>query len=76
MLFEQVVINYATAHEAPYILDEIIVRITYDSKWDVAETILINAASRVTKDVIQATGVTPYIRSELYDYGVYMQLRY
>ena len=76
MLFEQVVINYATAHEAPYILDEIIVRITYDSKWNVAEKILINAASQVTKDVIQATGVTPYIRSELYDYGVYMQLRY
>ena len=76
MLFEQVVINYATAHEAPYILDEIIVRITYDSKWDIAEKILINAARQVTKDVIQATGVTPYIRSELYDYGVYMQLRY
>jgi small-conductance mechanosensitive channel len=76
MLFEQVIINYATAHEAPYILDEIIVRITYDSKWNVAEKILINAASQVTKDVIQATGVTPYIRSELYDYGVYMQLRY
>ncbi len=76
MLFEQVVINYATIYEAPYILDEIVVRITYDSKWDVAERILINAASRVTKDVINATGKKPYIRSELYDYGVYMQLRY
>lgn len=76
MLFEQVVINYATIFEAPYILDEIVVRITYDSKWDVAEKILINAASTVTKDVIQATGKKPYIRSELYDYGVYMQLRY
>jgi small-conductance mechanosensitive channel len=76
MLFDQVVINYATINEAPYILDEIVVRITYDSKWDVAEKILIDAAKAVTKDVIEATGITPYIRSELYDYGVYMQLRY
>jgi small-conductance mechanosensitive channel len=76
MLFEQVVINYATAHETPYILDELVVRITYDSKWDVAEEILIDAARRVTEDIIQATGSVPYIRSELYDYGVYMQLRY
>ncbi len=76
MLFDQVAINYATAHEAPYILDEIVVRITYDSKWNVAERILIDAACQVTKDVIEATGVRPYIRSELYDYGVYMQLRY
>ncbi|OHB73735.1 MAG: hypothetical protein A2Z25_00155 [Planctomycetes bacterium RBG_16_55_9] len=76
MLFDHVVINYASAHEAPYILDELVVRITYDSKWDVAERILIDAARQVTKDVIEATGATPYIRSELYDYGVYMQLRY
>lgn len=76
MLFDHVVINYASAHEAPYILDELVVRITYDSKWDVAERILIDAARQVTKDVIEATGTTPYIRSELYDYGVYMQLRY
>ena len=76
MLFDHVVINYASAHEAPYILDELVVRITYDSKWDVAERILIDAARQVTEDVIKATGATPYIRSELYDYGVYMQLRY
>jgi len=76
MLFDHVAINYASAHEAPYILDELVVRITYDSKWDVAERILIDAARQVTKDVIEATGTTPYIRSELYDYGVYMQLRY
>jgi small-conductance mechanosensitive channel len=76
MLFDQVVINYATINDAPYILDEIVVRITYDSKWEVAEKILIDAATTVTKDVIEATGITPYIRSELYDYGVYMQLRY
>lgn len=76
MLFDQVVINYTAAREAPYMLDEVVVRITYDSNWEVAERILLNAAYEVTKDIILATGVQPYIRSELYDYGVYLQLRY
>jgi hypothetical protein len=76
MLFDQVVINYTAAREAPYMLDEVIVRITYDSNWEVAERILLNAAYEVTKEIIETTGVQPYIRSELYDYGVYLQLRY
>ena len=76
MLFDQVVINYTSVREAPYMLDEVVVRITYDSNWETAEQILLNAAYEVTKDIIEATGVQPYIRSELYDYGVYLQLRY
>lgn len=76
MLFDQVVINYTAAREAPYMLDEVVVRITYDSNWETAEQILLNAAYDVTKDIIEVTGVQPYIRSELYDYGVYLQLRY
>jgi len=76
MLFDQVVINYTAAREAPYMLDEVVVRITYDSNWETAERILLNAAYEVTKDIIEVTGVQPYIRSELYDYGVYLQLRY
>ena len=76
MLFDQVVINYTATREAPYMLDEVVVRITYDSNWEAAERILLNAAYEVTKDIIEVTGVQPYIRSELYDYGVYLQLRY
>ncbi len=76
MLFDQVVINYTAAREAPYMLDEVVVRITYDSNWEAAERILLDAAHEVIKDIIEATGVEPYIRSELYDYGVYLQLRY
>jgi len=76
MLFDQVVINYTAAREAPYMLDEVVVRITFNSNWEIAEQILLNAAYAVTKDTIEATGVQPYIRSELYDYGVYLQLRY
>jgi len=52
------------------------IRITYDSNWETAERILLDAARQVTADVIATTHVQPYIRSDWYDYGVYMRLRY
>jgi len=76
MLFSQVVINYTVRQEAAFMLDEVVVRITYDSDWAVAEKILVEAASEVTADIIKATQVQPYIRSDWYDYGVYLRLRY
>ena len=76
MLFTQVVINYTVKQEAAYMLDEVVIRITYDSDWKTAERILLEAAKQVTKDIIEKTGSEPYIRSDLYDYGVYMRLRY
>lgn len=76
MLFSQVVINYTVIQESPYMLDEVLVRFTYDSNWERGERILLDAAIAVTGDIIQTTGVQPYIRSDLYDYGVYLRLRY
>ncbi|HOX37634.1 MAG TPA: mechanosensitive ion channel [Candidatus Brocadiia bacterium] len=76
MLFSQVVINYTVTQEAPYMLDEVVIRITFDSDWQTAENILLSAANDVTKDIIAATGVQPYIRSDTYDYGVFLRLRY
>ncbi|OQB35073.1 MAG: Nucleoid occlusion protein [Candidatus Latescibacteria bacterium ADurb.Bin168] len=76
VLFSQVVINYTIVQESPYMLDEVVVRITYNSNWDKAEEILLKAAEEITGDVIEATGVKPYIRSDLYDYGVNLRLRY
>ena len=76
MLFSQVAINYTVRQEAAFMLDEVVVRMTYDSDWDRAEKILLEAASQVTADVIAATGERPYIRSDTYDYGVYLRLRY
>jgi small-conductance mechanosensitive channel len=76
LLFSQVVINYTVVQESPFMLDEILIRITYDSDWDAAERILLEAARAVTSDIIATTGVQPYIRSEWYDYGVYLRLRY
>jgi small-conductance mechanosensitive channel len=76
MLFNQVVINYTVKQEAAYMLDEVVIRITYDSDWKTAERILLDAARQVTKEIIEKTGSEPYIRSDLYDYGVYLRLRY
>ena len=76
MLFANIVINYTPEHTAAFVLDEVVVRITYDSDWDLAEKILLIAANEVTGDIIQETGQKPYIRSDLYDYGVYMRLRF
>ncbi|MGI6414753.1 MAG: ParB N-terminal domain-containing protein [Thermoguttaceae bacterium] len=76
LLFSEVMINYTADQNAAYMLDEVVVRITYDSDWKAAEEILLQAASAVTHDVIAATNRSPYIRADLYDYGVYMRLRY
>ncbi|MFH0939079.1 MAG: ParB N-terminal domain-containing protein [Planctomycetota bacterium] len=76
MLFSQVAINYTVAQDSAYILDEVVVRITFNSHWDTAEKLMLNAATKVTQDIIETTGVKPYIRSDLYDYGVYLRLRY
>ena len=76
MLFSNVVINYTPQQIAAVVLDEVVVRITYDSDWDAAERILLEAAEEVTSGIIKQTGQRPYIRSDMYDYGVYMRLRY
>jgi len=76
MLFTQVAINYTPKAQAAYILDEVVIRITYDSDWDAAEKILLEAAEKVTAEIIQTTGEKPYIRSDMWDYGILMRLRY
>jgi len=76
MLFSQVAINYTVKQTAAFMLDEVVVRITFDSDWDVAERILLGAAEEFTKEIIEATSVKPYIRSDMYDYGVNLRLRY
>jgi small-conductance mechanosensitive channel len=80
-LFSQVFINYTLREEeeiaeSRYILDEIPVRITFESDWDEAERILINAAKEVTADIVKATGREPFIRAEFLDWGFLMRLRY
>ena len=76
MLFSQVVINYTAQQDAAFILDEVVIRITYDTDWEHAERILLNAARYVTQDIVAQTGQEPYVRADVYDYGIYMRLRF
>jgi small-conductance mechanosensitive channel len=76
MLFGNVVINYTPQQTAAYVLDEVVVRITYDSAWELAEKVLLDAAREVTSEIIEQTGQQPYIRADMYDYGIYLRLRY
>ena len=60
-----------------YMLDEFVLRLSFDSDWDEAEKILLDAAREVTADVIKKTGQEPYIRADMTDwYGVFLRLRF
>jgi small-conductance mechanosensitive channel len=91
MLFSSLVINYTPKHqdelvklrnckpEAPraYMLDEFLLRITFESDWDEAEKILLTAARAVTADIITETKQEPYIRGDYSDwYGPFLRLRF
>lgn len=76
MLFQNIVVNYTPQQTAAFVLDEVIVRTTYNSDWATVERILLQAAAEVTGDIVQKTGVQPYIRAQMYDYGIQFYLRY
>ena len=76
VLFDQMVTNYAVSEEARYILDEVPVRVSYDSDYQLAEQTLIACASEITKEIIEETKQGPFIRAEFFDSGVMMRLRY
>ena len=48
VLFDQMVTNYAVSEESKYILDEVPVRVSYDSDYQLAQQTLINCATEVT----------------------------
>jgi small-conductance mechanosensitive channel len=74
ILFQHIIINYTLAQE--YMLDEVPVRLTFDSDWDRAKEIMIAAAKEVTEDISAQTGVEPFIRAEFLDWGILARLRY
>lgn len=76
VLFDQMVINYAVSDETKYILDEVPVRVSYDSDYKLAEETLIACAQEVTQEIIEDTGSAPEVRAEFFDSGVRMRLRY
>ena len=76
VLFDQMVTNYAVSQESKYILAEVSVRVSYESDYELAIQTLIDCAREVTGDIIQETGREPVVRSEFFDSGVMMRLRY
>ena len=76
VLFDQMVVNYAVSEETKYILDEVPVRVSYDSDYKLAEQTLIGCAQEVTKEIVEETGKDPEVRAEFFDSGIRMRLRY
>ncbi|MFH1572207.1 MAG: mechanosensitive ion channel family protein [Gemmatimonadota bacterium] len=88
-MFGQIIYNYTlegvrggqgggaeTANTPNYILDEVPIRLTYQSDFDEAERIFLDAARQVTGDIIRDSGEAPFIRAELFDSGIVVRLRY
>lgn len=73
-LFRWNVINYT--RDEKYILDEIIIRLTYQSDITRAEQIMCEQAAEVTADICAETGESPYVRFEFIPSGVLAKLRY
>ena len=84
-LFGQIIYNYSLeevggkAEDKPpsnYILDEVPIRITYQSDFDIAEGVFIKAAKEATPDIVSDTGQEPFVRAELFESGIMVRLRY
>lgn len=73
-LFQQIIHNYTS--KSKYILDEVVVSITYESSYQEAEKILLNSAKKITKDIIEKTGQEPFVRLEIAENGIRTRLRY
>lgn len=74
ILFGQVIMNYTLQED--YMLDEVPVRLTFDSDYALAEKIMLGAAREVAADTIKQTGQEPFTRCEFFDAGVLVRLRY
>lgn len=74
IMFSSVIYNYT--FEQKYVLDEVCVRVTFESDWELAKKIGLEAARTVTKDIIAENKQEPYIRCEFIDAGMYMRVRY
>ncbi len=74
ILFQNIIVNYTLEQE--YMLDEVPVRITFDSDWEKAKKILLESAESVTSEVVTDNAQEPFIRCEFLDWGVLVRLRY
>ena len=87
-MFAQIIYNYTlggaatgaggaeTASVTSYILDEVPIRLTFQSDFQEAERIFVDAARQVTGEIIRQTGQEPFLRIELFDSGIMVRLRF
>ncbi len=73
-LFRWTVINYT--HDEKYLLDEVLIQLTYNSDITRAECIMCEQATQITAEAIEDTGELPYVRFEFISSGVVAKLRY
>jgi len=73
-LFNQVVVNYTL--DQKFMLDEVIVRITFDSDFDLAEKLCLESVNETIPEIIKESKFEASIRCELYEHGVMMRIRY
>lgn len=87
-MFAQIIYNYTlggvstsaggvdTANTSSYILDEVPIRLTFQSDFQAAERIFLDAARQVTGEIIAETGQEPFLRIELFESGIMVRLRF
>lgn len=73
-LFRWTIINYTL--DEKYILDEVPIRLTYDSDIERAEEIMLRHGNEITADVIRETGESAFVRFAMIPSGVIARLRY
>jgi small-conductance mechanosensitive channel len=74
ILFQNTIINYTL--EQAHMLDEVPVRLTFDSDWELAKRLTIQAAREATVEIVESTGEEPFIRAEFLDWGILMRVRF
>ena len=74
LLFETNILNYN--FKDPYILDEVVTLVTYESNIKKAEKIAIDIANKQAKDFLETAPVEPHTRLRFQDSGVNLSVRY
>jgi small-conductance mechanosensitive channel len=73
-LFEKNIINYTSKDE--YVLDQVVVAVTYESNLDEAMEIALESAKEETKEFIDKIKKEPYIRTFFQPSGINVHVRY
>lgn len=73
-LFSWTVINYT--RDEKYLLDEVLIALTYNSDLTRAESIMCERAAQLTEKAVEELGELPYVRFEFIPSGIVAKLRY